>query len=214
MHKKFAAADHARKEIRDEFDNEGSTVLCALVDGEVIATIRLTWGGPGLPENCRKQFSLDRFRAFPIETIGFTSRLVVHKDWRGTPALGLVFSRGYELSGERGCRINFCHCTPALVKLYEQVGYRRYTDAIVDPDVGYHIPLVMLTEDVEHLRRVGSPLLAWPAGGKTPPRPRSGSRGIFLNTASAVPMRYCARKNSCIRLPSNCSPPAFPCSAT
>ena len=159
MSKNVSAADHARKEIRDELDDEQSSILCALVDDTVIATLRLTWGSSQLPQSYHDLFSLHRFAAFPIEVLSFTSRLVVHKDWRGTPALGLLFAHGYTLSRERGSRINFCHCAPALVKLYEQVGYRRYADAIVDPDVGYHIPLLLLTEDVEHLRRVCSPLL-------------------------------------------------------
>lgn len=159
MHKTVALADHARRQIRDELDDERSSVLCAVVDGVVIATLRLTWGCQNLPQSYHEQFSLHRFRNFPIEALSFTSRLVVHKDWRGTNALGLLFYRGYELARERGTRINFCHCTPALVRLYEQVGYRRYADALIDPDVGYHIPLLMLTEDVDHLRRVSSPLL-------------------------------------------------------
>lgn len=159
MNKEVSAADHTLREIRDEFDTESSTILCALVDGQLIATMRLTWADSNLPRECRDQFSIDLFQDFPIESISITSRLVVHKDWRGSAALGYLFNHGYSLSRARGCRINFCHCAPALVRLYEQVGYRRYADAIVDPDVGSHLPLVMLTEDVDHLKRVGSPLL-------------------------------------------------------
>ena len=159
MNKEVAAADHAQREIRDEFDTASSTVLCALVDGQVIATLRLTWAGPDLPRECREQFSLELFQDFPLESISITSRLVVHKDWRGSAVLGLLFNHAYTVSRARACRVNFCHCAPALVRLYEQVGYRRYADAIIDPDVGYHLPLVMLTEDLAHLKRVGSPLL-------------------------------------------------------
>lgn len=159
MHKKLAIADDARREIRDELDDDRSTILCAVADGEVIATMRLTWGAQDLPAIYHQQFSLSRFADFPPDAISFTSRLVVHKNWRGSAALGLLFNHGYELSRKRGSRINFCHCAPALVRLYEQVGFRRYADAIVDPEVGYHIPLLMLTEDAEHLQRVRSPLL-------------------------------------------------------
>jgi predicted GNAT family N-acyltransferase len=159
MHKTLAVADDARREIRDDLDDDRSTVLCAVADGEVIATMRLTWGAQDLPAVYHQQFSLARFADFPLDAISFTSRLVVHKNWRGSAALGLLFNHGYELSRQRGSRINFCHCAPALVRLYEQVGFRRYADAIVDPEVGYHIPLLMLTEDAEHLKRVRSPLL-------------------------------------------------------
>lgn len=159
MNKSPTAADHVRKEIRDELDNETSTILCAVAGGEVIATMRLTWGGDGIPEIYRQQFSLDLFKAFPITSFSFSSRLVVHKDWRGTAVLGLMLNHGYALSRGRGSRINFCHCTPSLVRLYEQLGYRRYASAIIDSDVGYHIPLLMLFEDIAHLKRVGSPFL-------------------------------------------------------
>lgn len=156
MHKTVTAADHGRKEIRDDLDNHTSTILCAVANDEVVATLRLTWGSAELPASQREQFSMDRFQAFPVESFSITSRLVVHPEWRGTAALGLLFSRGYEMLRERNSRINFCHCTPALVKLYEQIGYRRYAEAIVDPDVGYHVPLLLLSEDIAHLRETGS----------------------------------------------------------
>lgn len=159
LQKNNAEADHARREIRDELDDSQSTVLCAISEGAVVGTIRVTWGSSELPQSYRQHFSLAWFGKYPLATMSFTSRLAIHKDFRDGSVIGQLFDHAYALIRERSSRVNFCHCTPALVRLYEQLGYRRYAQAVVDPDHGFQIPMAMQTEDANHLERVRSPLL-------------------------------------------------------
>ncbi|MGZ3182237.1 MAG: cyclic nucleotide-binding domain-containing protein [Telluria sp.] len=159
LQKEQASADHVHREIRDDLDDEHSTVLAALVDGVVVGTLRITWGHEDLPLRLRQQFALQRFLRFRLDESSFNSRLAIDAFFRDGAAISALFDEAYTLVRERGSRVNFCHCTPGLVRLYEQLGYRRYEEAIVHPDSGFHIPMVMLTEDADHLRRVRSPLL-------------------------------------------------------
>lgn len=159
LHKEEAHADHLQRELRDECDNEHSTVLCAVLEGAVIGTIRITWGHPDLPAHFRQQYALSAFGRFPPSSWSFTSRLAIDRFFRNGAAIGRLFDHAYRLVRERSGRVNFCQCTPALVRLYEQLGYRRYTQAVIDPDSGFHIPMVLLAEDADHLARVRSPLL-------------------------------------------------------
>ena len=159
LQKNTAEADHVRREIRDELDDSQSTVLCAICEGSVVGTIRVTWGSAELPPAFRQHFSLTWFGKFPLATMSFSGRLAIHKDFRDGSVIGQLFDHAYALIRERSSRVNFCHCTPALVRLYEQLGYRRYAQAVVDPDHGFQIPMAMQTEDANHLERVRSPLL-------------------------------------------------------
>lgn len=156
MGKRPAEADHDRRWLSDTLDDDRSTLLVALLEGEPVATIRLTWG-EGIPPGYRAIFGLDDFGAFAAAQLSVTSRLVVAATWRGSTVLGQLLNAIFSLARERGVRINFCNCAPSLVRLYEQLGYRRYRHGYVDEALGYQVPLVMLTEDLEHLRRIRSP---------------------------------------------------------
>jgi len=56
----------------------------------------------------------------------------------------------------------FGDCEPHLLNLYLGLGMRTYSKTNVNSaEAGYLIPLVRVIEDVEHLRRLNSPLLEY-----------------------------------------------------
>ena len=51
-------------------------------------------------------------------------------------------------------------CEPHLINTYQAIGFRTYTTKHVNsPATGYLIPLMIVAEDVEYLRQLGSPLI-------------------------------------------------------
>jgi hypothetical protein len=69
----------------------------------------------------------------------------------------VLLGAAYKVARNMGSLFDFTSCPPPLVPLYERLGYRRYTDNFVDDDDVYQVPLVLLTDDLAHLRFVGSP---------------------------------------------------------
>src|SRR5262249_44110897 len=81
------------------------------------------------------------------------------------------------LALDEGVEFLLLNCTPALVGLYERLGARRYAPNFVDPEYGYRVPLVLLTQDAEHLKRVRSPLYKILASSRRPaPAPSADYR--------------------------------------
>jgi CRP-like cAMP-binding protein len=74
----------------------------------------------------------------------------------------------YQASRERGAKIDLMCCAPNMVRLYEQLGYRRYLPPVEDR-AGIRIPMALIAGDVDHLKAVRSPLL--PAARKLPDDP-------------------------------------------
>jgi predicted GNAT family N-acyltransferase len=159
MGKRPGYADHERRELYDALD-DWAVLLYAQADGEVIATLRLNQASDReFPEYWRRIYQLSRFSRFPAASLSMSSRLMVARAWRGSTALGGLLVAIYELARKRGVQFDFCNCSPALVEFYEQLGYQRFGDGFMDEDAGYHVPMVLVAEDVAHLRRVRSPFL-------------------------------------------------------
>ncbi|MCP5141147.1 MAG: GNAT family N-acetyltransferase [Chromatiales bacterium] len=166
MGKKPGYADHAGKRLYDPLDDD-ATLLYADVDGELVATVRLNLAGDdGFDAYWNTIYHVDRWAAFPPRCLSMTSRLMVAPAWRGSTVLAALLAHIFRWARERGVRFDFCNCSPSLVEFYEQLGYRRYADGFMDEDAGYHVPLVFMTEDVEHMRAVRSPF--WRDARKLP----------------------------------------------
>ncbi len=159
MGKTVASADHESRQLKDSLD-EGAIQFYAETDEGIIAALRLNFGDTGLgDETLQEEYELARFSHFSPSSLSFSSRLVVAPEWRGHAVLARLLYTGYEYGRERGVQINFCNCAPALLQLYERLGYRRYKANFTDSDVGYRIPLLLICEDVEHFQTVRSPFL-------------------------------------------------------
>jgi hypothetical protein len=149
-------ADREKKAVSDAGDETG-THLCLLADDQLAATIRISaieQVAPGL----LKHLASERFAEFPRAAMSSTSHLTVAKEWRRGQVLSVILGAAYKMARSMKSRFDFAASPPALVPLYEQLGYRRYADNFEDENGEYMIPLVLLTEDVEHLAKVGSPL--------------------------------------------------------
>lgn len=151
-------ADHANGVLRD-FEDADGRLYAARSGGGIVGTLRVFPGRYGVPQRFAHIADFQRFRAFPAEALTFSGRLMVAPGSRGTPALNALVARAYADGLNSPAQFDFCTCAPGLVDLYEHLGYRRFTSNVVDPVIGYQVPLVLVLRDTEHLTAIRSPLL-------------------------------------------------------
>jgi len=158
MGKSPAEADHQKKIIRDELD-EDAHLLYAEDEGHIIGTVRLNYRTKKkFPDVWEQIYAIEKFAPSFGDHISMTSRMMVAKDYRGSSVPAALVGAVYSTGREMGSKFDFCNCAPSLLEFYEQIGFRRFTDGFMDEDNGYHVPLVMLVRDTQHLRYVRSPL--------------------------------------------------------
>jgi predicted GNAT family N-acyltransferase len=161
MGKPYAHADHERKILTDELD-DGAMLLYATRNREVIGTVRINWGISHYAlDFFRQMFDLEKFSAFPSPTLSFCSRLMVERSARSSSLAARLSTAAFVAGRERGIQFNFIHCVPQLAPLFQRMGFRHYKDSFHDPEVGTQIPLVLLLDDLDHLKRVRSPFVPY-----------------------------------------------------
>ena len=151
-------ADHDRKMITDKWD-ESATLLYVTDGKSIVGTLRRNLcSNTAVPNYLREALELDRFvEGFDGHRLSISSKFVVATAWRSSPAAALLISKAYSLARELSIQFDFHHCAPSLISMYEQMGFRRYAGNFTHEDVGLQIPMVLVIEDVSHLRAVRSP---------------------------------------------------------
>lgn len=153
-------ADHESKRL-NEPDDDSSHIFHALSGGEVVGTMRLTWGGDGgINDRHVEQYDLDRFLAkVTPEKIVIGERFMIEPSLRGSDLLFRLFTAYLAFINERRIQLVFGDCEPHLLNVYQGLGFRPYTKRNVNsPETGYLVPLVLVPEDLEYLHEVKSPI--------------------------------------------------------
>lgn len=162
MSKQLITVDHANKLIQDELD-EWTYLLDARIDSELIATARINIGPlEKFPQEVVDLLAMDTFQVSGIEqadsNFAFITKLMVTPAHRGSPALYLLIAKCYELCCNNQVQFAFGVCNFDLLRLYEQIGLQRYSRNFIYPGYGLATPIVLLIDDIQHLRTVRSPL--------------------------------------------------------
>lgn len=152
-------ADHNRKWLRDEYD-EQSISFAVFEDDRIVGSLRCILldrvrDVTPLIEKFEMAEALERFGAQGIVT---TSRFMIAPRLRNTRAVYLLMREAFVEAQRRGIRLNYGDCSPHLLPFYEQLGFRRYRDGFTDTVFGYKLPIVMLVRDRVSMERVRSPL--------------------------------------------------------
>ena len=158
-----SVADHAQRMLYEDCD-EQSRISYASIDGEVVATARLTWGGDApIPQRMVDQYGLAPFlEELPASAIAVGERAMVRPRLRGTDLLLKLMGAGMQFANNNRIQLVFGDCEPHLLNLYLGLGQRTYSKTNVNSaEAGYLIPLVLVLEDIEHLRSLHSPLLEY-----------------------------------------------------
>ncbi len=151
-------ADHENRRLVEPEDATAH-IWYAAQDGEVVGTTRFSWGGDApFSDRIVELYQLRPFLdELPPEAIAVGERGMVTPRLRGTP---LFFQLGAASSGfieENRIQLVFGVCEPHLLNMYLSFGCRTYAKKNINAESGYLIPLVTVVEDIEYLKRIGSP---------------------------------------------------------
>jgi predicted GNAT family N-acyltransferase len=159
MSKQLIEADHNNKLLYDELD-EQSLLLCAKVGTKIIATARITIGSlTDFPPALIDQLSLNVFQSYNSnQKFSYCSKLMVTPTYRNSPVVYLLIAKCYELSNTNNVSFVFVICNFYLIRFYEKMGFHCLGRNYLISGYGLMTPLVFSMDDVQHLRRIRSPL--------------------------------------------------------
>ena len=151
-------ADHSGRRLKDSLDDVA--IHIAVADGErIVGSVRQVRGRALATSGMFEQLGLARLAELPDIAFGFSGRLCIDPAYRGSRALLKLLELNYRSAREQGTYLDFIYCNPHIVFQYEQLGYRRYYKSCEDPQLGLQAPMVLIGDDLSHLRAVGSPFL-------------------------------------------------------
>ncbi len=156
-----STADHQARHLIEPEDQQ-SRLYYAVRDGAVVGTMRHTWGGDNAPPpRMVEQYALVPFlEDIPQEQIIVGERFMVARDYGGSDLLGQMFATFLGFANDNRIQLIFGDCEPYLLNLYLGMGFRAYSRHNVNSsETGYLIPLVMVPEDMNYMRELGSSLV-------------------------------------------------------
>jgi hypothetical protein len=154
--------------LRDPSD-DGARHLYVKVHDTVVGALRYHVGkdGPFAPED-EAIYDLGRFRSVvPDENMAILSRFCALPEYRPLLVPFKLLLQSLPFTPDDGVELLFCDCQPHLLNLYTRLGFRSYTRVYSDAVASILVPLVLVRGDVDHFRRVGSPI------GERDPGPES-----------------------------------------
>lgn len=150
------AADHENRILYDAVDDD-AVIFYLTEKNRIIATARLApLGRMRFPAWQSEAFQFENFADFAPGAKAFTSRFISDREWRASPALAVLFGAIYKFARERSVRFLFLNSPPAQIHIFERLGYRRL-GANFRNEAGFQVPLVLLTDDIQHMAAIDSP---------------------------------------------------------
>ncbi|PJK31164.1 hypothetical protein CVT23_02710 [Minwuia thermotolerans] len=155
----YVNADHENRALSDPADRAAMQIYMRRA-GRIAATLRVIVAPvPMLPVYMRERFGLG---AFDLEglTVSFTDTLVVDTDRADSRAAAILMTAAYKIACARGSGFDFTNAAPGEVGVFERLGYRSYGANYQDADLGFRVPMVLPTGDLEHMTATRSPFLS------------------------------------------------------
>jgi len=152
--------DAAQGELVDPLD-PCSGLWYAKNDATVVGTVTQTMIGPNFDlSRLPAELELDRFPRATNCILGYSSRFAIAPYNRSSWVLPSLVRYSYAHARSLACKFGFMVTNPALVPLFERLGYLRYTETTYAHEkVGLLIPMVLPATDHEHLSEVRSACL-------------------------------------------------------
>ncbi len=150
--------NHELKELKDDYDKIARAVI-AIKNGEPIGTLRLFWGGDApFSQALIEAYHLSRFLDFLDEKkICIVERLMVAEKHRGSTTTLRMYKEVMHFVLDQQVEVVLLDCEPHHLNSYLKLGFRPFAESYSYPGIGLVIPMVLVTGDYEHLKRIGSP---------------------------------------------------------
>ena len=150
--------NHELKELKDEHDDYARSII-AIKDGVAIGTLRLFWGqdknfSPWLIDAYHLSLFL---KELDPQQICIVERLMVDLCHRGGSATLRMYKEVMTFVLDHHIEAVLLNCEPHHLNSYLKLGFKPFTEIYSYPGIGLVIPMVLITGDYEHLKRIGSP---------------------------------------------------------
>lgn len=161
MSRRLKTTKNEKGLLYDEMD-DWSYLIYVKAGLQIVGTGRVNIGEiEKFPPELINQLSLDRFQKFyegkENRKFALSTKVMVAPKYRNSQVLYLLIAKGYELYCKHRVQFSFGGCNMYLLRLYEEVGVRRYGRNFVDPGYGLITPIVWLVDDIEHMKKLHSP---------------------------------------------------------
>ncbi len=160
MSKQLEETDYENQLLYDEFDKWGF-LLYAKIGSEIVGTLRVNVGTAAeFPQIMIDVFSMEVYRtcdsANEVQKFALCTKLMVEPRYRNSTVLYLLMAKSYEIFYSNKVDFVFAYCNLYLLRLYEQMGFYRIGRNFLPTGYGLCAPIVLLINDLAHLRKVRS----------------------------------------------------------
>jgi len=151
-------SDHIQKELRDSYDENAQAVI-AIKNKEAIGTLRLFWGGDSsFSQTLIKAYHLSPFmEVLKEDQICIVERLMVDESHRGSSITLRMYKEVMHFVLDHQVEAVFLDCEPHHLNSYLKLGFRPFTETYTYPGIGLVVPMVLITGDYKHLKKIRSP---------------------------------------------------------
>jgi predicted GNAT family N-acyltransferase len=164
-------SEHQDRQMPDE-DDRPCHLLYARDGDQVVGTLRIHMGkdAPFTDEEYQV-YQLERFLPFvPAERIAILTRFMARPGYRSGEVPARLLQEMFRFILDSGVRLLFLDCRPHLINSYARLGFRPYGRTINHPIAGLLVPMVLVIDDVAHLKRINSRFLPLVEGLPSDPR--------------------------------------------
>jgi len=154
-------ADHETRTVGGPTDFEENTCLFyAGTAGRILGTVRARVWKPGeFPNQQAQRYSCDLLPDVSGLSVGEGSYFLADQTKRGSNALVALAAKILEtVVEEHRLDVMFMSCIPGLVRAYGRLGMRPFGARIIPSDTGFLVPLLGVSNNLDYLRHVQSPL--------------------------------------------------------
>ncbi|MDX1927354.1 MAG: cyclic nucleotide-binding domain-containing protein, partial [Pirellulaceae bacterium] len=187
MKKQISSADHISKRLEDMTVQDGQ-VHCVFSNGRLVATLRRNM----VTELGSSSHTWSDFRIKSLETktdlacVSYSSKLVISPDYRSSTLMARLVSHAYANACETGLQIDLLYCLPRLVPLYKRLGFVAIPGSRYQPGVGILIPMALLINDIEYLKKTRSPFCRYFKGSKLTDSARDAFRSSYADATGST----------------------------
>jgi hypothetical protein len=127
---------------------------------KMIGCIRITGADQlaSIPES-REEYQLDKFPPALLARTQVFTRLAILQPYRKTAASLVLWRRLHDDALAGDSLVTLLSCEPQLYAGYLRLGCRPLGGVHQSPSGGFRIPMVYIHHDIDHLRRIRSPLV-------------------------------------------------------
>lgn len=150
--------DHEARRVWLPHDDRSWHFAARSPEGEVVAVGTATPASePSLYAEWQAMFEVPRLEPM-LSRLVLISRVIVAQEARNSALFGSLCLHLARTFTAEGYHYAAHYCAPALVPLYERLGYRLYGRGKSLDSGAFRLPMVLLIDDVPYLRSIRSPL--------------------------------------------------------